>query len=174
MLLHSSWTFCRHSSGFHHGTFAFHNLHFTFVQRHSWLQSIFPSICILLENARSFFSILSGHSISDQLGIHSLHSVQNKPDKLVLLNSTLNSTDCLKQLHWLQILNRIFFKIDLLTYRTLATSNPPYLHHFILRRHAPSLRSSSTIQLGQPGSKSHPSSTEASHMPPMLSERTTF
>ena len=42
--------------------------------------------------------------------IHSLHCVQNKLAKLVLLNPTLNSTDCLKQLHSLPIHNRIIFK----------------------------------------------------------------
>ena len=45
--------------------------------------------------------------------------------KLVFLNPTLKSTDCLKQLHWLPIHNHMIFKVALLTYRTLATSNPP-------------------------------------------------
>ena len=50
-------------------------------------------------------------------------------NKLALLNPTLNSTDCLKQLHCLPIHNRIIF-------------------------HAPCLRSSSAIQLRQPVHKS--------------------
>ena len=44
-------------------------------------------------------SLLYGTSTSL---IHSLQHVQNKLAKLVLLNSTFNSTDCLKKLHWLQ------------------------------------------------------------------------
>ena len=86
--------------------------------------------------------------------IHSLQRVQNKLAKLVLLNLTLNNIDCLKQLHWLPIHNRIIFKIALTTYKTLTSSNPPYLHHLILRRHTPGLRSSSAIQLRQPVNKS--------------------
>ena len=82
------------------------------------------------------------------------HTKQTKLAKLVLLNPTLNSTDRLKKLHWLPIHNRIIFKITLVTYRTLATSNPSYLHHLILRRHASSLRSSYTIQLHQQVHKS--------------------
>ena len=79
--------------------------------------------------------------------IHSLQRVQNK---LVLLNPTFNSTDCLKKLHWLPIHNRIIFKIALMTYRTLATSNPPHLQHLLFRRHTSGLGSSSTIQRHQP------------------------
>ena len=92
-------------------------------------------------------SLLYGTSTSL---IHSLQRVQNKLAKLVLLNPTFNSTDCLKKLHWLPIHNRIIFKIALMTYRTLATSNPPYLQHLLFRRHTSGLRSSSTIQLHQP------------------------
>ena len=62
--------------------------------------------------------------------------------------------DCLKKLHWLPIHNRIIFKIALMTYRTLATSNPPYIQHLLFRRHTSGLRSSSTIQLHQPVQKS--------------------
>ena len=91
-------------------------------------------------------SLLFGTSASL---IHSLQRIQNKLAKLVLLNPILNSSDCLKKLHkLLPIHNRIIFKI------ALATSNPPYLHHLLLRRHASGLRSSSTIQLHQPVHKS--------------------
>ena len=71
---------------------------------------------------------------------------------LFLTPSLIGWTGCLKQLHWLPIY--ISIKIALMAYRTLATSNPPYLHHLILRRHASGLRSSSTIQLRQPVHKS--------------------
>ena len=86
----------------------------------------------------------------------------------VLLNPTFNSTDCLKKLHWLPIHNRIIFKIALMTYRTLATSNPPYLQHLILRRHTSGLRSSSTIQLHQPVHKSSLINRGFSHASPAV------
>ena len=41
-----------------------------------------------------------------------------------------------------------------MTYRTLVTSNPPYLQHLLFRRQTSGLRSSSTIQLHQPVHKS--------------------
>ena len=83
--------------------------------------------------------------------IHSLQLTQNNLAKLVLLNPSLNSSECLRQLHWLPIHLRIIFKISLITYRTLATSNPPYLNQLIHRRHIPNhLRSSSTIHIHQP------------------------
>ena len=84
-----------------------------------------------------FNSLLYGTSASF---IHSLQREQ----------PTLNSTDCLKQLLWLPIHNSIIFKIALMTYRVLATSNPQYL----ILRHAPGLRSSSNIQPRQPVRKS--------------------
>ena len=93
-------------------------------------------------------SLLYGTSASF---IHSLQRTQNNLAKLVLLNPSLNSSECLRQLHWLPIHLRIIFKISLITYRTLATSNPPYLNQFIHRRHIPNhLRSSSAIHRHQP------------------------
>ena len=50
----------------------------------------------------------------------------------------------LTQLHLFPIHLRIIFKISLITYRTLAASNPPYLNHLIHRRQIP------TIHLHQP------------------------
>ena len=96
-------------------------------------------------------SLLYGTSITL---IHSLQRVQNKLAKLVLLNPAFNNTYCLKKLHWIPIHNRIILKIALMTYRILATSNPPYLQHLLFRRHTSGLRSSSTIQLHQPVHKS--------------------
>ena len=100
--------------------------------------------------------------------IHSLQRVQNKLAKLVLLNPTFNSTDCLKKLHWLPIHNRIIFKIALMTYRTLMTSNPPYLQHLLFHRHTSGLRSSSTIQLHQPVHKSSLINRGFSHASPAV------
>ena len=110
-------------------------------------------------------SLLYGTSTSL---IHSLQRVQNKLAKLVLLNPTLNSTDCLKKLHWLPIHDRIIFKIALMTYRTLAISNPPYLQHLLFRRHTSGLRSSSTIQLHQPVRKSSLINRGFSHASPAV------
>ena len=100
--------------------------------------------------------------------ILSLQRVQNKLAKLVLLNPTFNSTDCLKKLHWLPIRNRIIFKIALMTYRILPTSNPPYLQHLLFRRHTSGLRSSSTIQLHQPVHKSSLINRGFSHASPAV------
>ena len=110
-------------------------------------------------------SLLYGTSTSLIL---SLQRVQTKLAKLVLLNPTFNSTDCLKKLHWLPIHNRIIFKIALMTYRTLATSNPPYLQHFLFRRHTSGLRSSSTIQLHQPVHESSLINRGFSHASPAV------
>ena len=81
---------------------------------------------------------------------HSLQRTQNNLAKLVLLNPSLSGSECLRQLHWLPVHLCIIFKISLITFRTLATSNPPYLNQLIHRRHIPNhLRSSSTIHLHQ-------------------------
>ena len=110
-------------------------------------------------------SLLYGTSTSLIL---SLQRVQNKLAKLVLLNPTFTSTECLKKLHWLPIHNRIIFKIALMTYRTLTTSNPPYLQHLLLRRHTSGLRSSYTIQLHQPVHKSSLINRGFSHASPAV------
>ena len=88
------------------------------LRRHNFC----PARSLVLSHLDYCSSLLYGTSTSL---IHSLQRIQNKLAKLVLLNPTLNSTDCLKKLHWLPIHNRIIFKIALMTYRTLATSNPP-------------------------------------------------
>ena len=115
-------------------------------------------------------SLLYGTSTSLIL---SLQRVQNKLAKLVLLNPTFNSTDCLKKLHWLPIHNRIIFKIAIMTYRTLATStlsNPihPISNTFfsavihLVFAHLPPFNYTNQLT-------NHPSSTEASRMPLLLS-----
>ena len=57
--------------------------------------------------------------------IHSPQRTQNNLAKLILLDPSLTSSERLTQLHRLPIYLRINFKISLITYRTLATSNPP-------------------------------------------------
>ena len=56
-LLHSSWTSCWCSSGLCPGTFAFHNLHFTFIQHHDFELSFQQ-----YADDTSLFSILSSHA----------------------------------------------------------------------------------------------------------------
>ena len=83
--------------------------------------------------------------------IRSLQRTQNNLAKLVLLNSSLKGSECLRQLHWLPIHLCITFKISLITYRTLAISNPPYFNNLIHRRQIPDhLLSISAIKLHQP------------------------
>ena len=57
-------------------------------------------------------SLLYGTSASL---IHSFQRTQNNLAKLVLLNPSLNSSERLRQLHWLPIHLRIIFKISLIT-----------------------------------------------------------
>ena len=104
-------------------------------------------------------SLLYGTSASL---FHSLQRTQNNLAKLVLLNPSLNSSERLRQLHWLPIHLRIIFKISLITYRTLATSNPSYLNQLIHRR-----------QYSQPPSfilcnSSSPTSSQIIHRQPRL------
>jgi len=65
--------------------------------------------------------------------------------------SSLSSSELLKQLHWLPIEWRIWFKLATLTYKTLHTGRPPYLSN-LLQHHEPtrSLHSSSSHYLSVP------------------------
>ena len=57
----------------------------------------------------------------------------------------------LKQLHWLPVDCRIKFKLSILTYRTLAINQPPYLNSLLHFSNVPrQLRSSTSQQLSIP------------------------
>jgi len=78
--------------------------------------------------------------------IHRLQTIQNSLARIVLpyYKRRDHISPALSTLHWLPIRQRITFKIASLTFKTLATSQPSYLHQLIHLYTPPrSLRSSS-------------------------------
>jgi hypothetical protein len=89
--------------------------------------------------------------ISETL-LNKLQRVQNASAKLVFrAKKHEHVTDYLKQLHWLPVYLRIYFKILLLTYKCLHNEGPQYLHN-LLTWHQPqrALRSAGMLQLQVP------------------------
>ena len=64
-------------------------------------------------------------------------------------------TPILKSLHWLNINERIQYKVLSLTYKTLNSSRPAYLHSLVTVNHSRSTRSSSLVTLNRPSNPSH-------------------
>jgi hypothetical protein len=64
-------------------------------------------------------------------------------------------TPILKSLHWLNINERIQYKVLSLTYKTLNSSRPAYLHTLVTVNHSRSTRSSSLVTLNRPSNPSH-------------------
>jgi len=96
-------------------------------------------------------SVMYGMSSSN---IACLQRAQNASAQVVVWDSRRRSTNLfglLKQLHWLQIESRIKFKIACITYKSVSTAQPAYLHS-VLKRYAPSrrLRSSDCSLLAVP------------------------
>jgi len=93
-------------------------------------------------------SLLAGTSTSN---IARLQRVQNSLARVVLRAPWRSgSKPLLKELHWLPIPQRVTFKIALLTFKTLHTKEPPYLHS-LLHSYAPvrSLRSEGQFLLNK-------------------------
>ena len=63
-------------------------------------------------------------------------------------------TPILKSLHWLKINERIEYKLLSLTYKTLATAQPSYLHSLISVQPPLATRSSSVVTLSRPSTSS--------------------
>ena len=59
-------------------------------------------------------------------------------------------TPTLKSLHWLKINERIEYKLLSLTYKTLTTAQPTYLHSLISVQPPRATRSSSVVTLSPP------------------------
>lgn len=74
-----------------------------------------------------------------------MQSIQNWAAKVVLRRRKYDSsTQCLVELHWLPILQRIKFKLLTLVFRGLHGSLPPYLQEqLVARQFARNTRSSS-------------------------------
>jgi hypothetical protein len=74
-------------------------------------------------------SLLFGLAAKD---IQKLQRVQNCLARVLTKSSPLTrSTPLLHSLHWLPVKFRIQFKINLITYKTLATEQPSYLHDLL-------------------------------------------
>ena len=101
------------------------------------------SIAVALIQSRLDYanSVLFGTTASN---IHKLQSIQNTISRIVLPRlSHLPASSLLSHLHWLPIHLRIEFKLALITYNTLANSQPTYLRSLLVDyRPARSLRSS--------------------------------
>ena len=89
---------------------------------------------------------------TSQRELSRLQSVMNRSARIALnVNSphhylTNSSSGNLVELHWLPIIHRIEFKIACITYKTLTTSSPSYLHHLIsVKTPTRHLRSSATV-----------------------------
>jgi len=94
-------------------------------------------------------SILYGTSSSN---LNKLQRVQNALACSVMMTKKREHiTLVLARLHWLPVTARIQFKIALLTFKTLTTHQPSYIHD-LLQPHCSSrqLRSASRILLGIP------------------------
>ena len=71
-----------------------------------------------------FYGTLAGN-------IHKLQWAQNSLSRIVLPHHHGSSSSRLSHLHWLPVHRRIQFKIDLITYKTLSTDQPPYLRNLL-------------------------------------------
>ena len=82
-------------------------------------------------------------------------------------------TPVLKSLHWLNINERIQYNVLSLTYKTLSSSRPAYLHSLVNLNHSRSTRSSSLVTLNRPSNHSHLQITKRSfyHTAPALWNR---
>ena len=73
---------------------------------------------------------------------------------LKLLNALMHISDILHSLHWLKITERIEYKLLLLTYKVLTTTQPPYLHNLISVQPPRNTRSSYHVTLARPPTSS--------------------
>jgi hypothetical protein len=87
---------------------------------------------------------------------HRLQLVLNSAARAVTKTPKFHHiTPILKSLHWLSINQRIQYKVLSLTYKTLSSSRPAYLHSLVTLNHARSTRSSSLVTLNRPSNPSH-------------------
>lgn len=99
-----------------------------------------------LDYCNAVLAGVSAHSINR------LQLVQNSAARVVLNAARRSSaTDLLRELHWLPIVQRIDFKVALLTFKALSCNEPKYLCNLV-KVNAPirSTRSSSSLSLTQP------------------------
>ena len=105
---------------------------------------------------------------------HRLQLVLNSAARAVTKTPKFHHiTPILKSLHWLNINQRIQYKVLSLTYKTLSSSRPAYLHSLVTLNHARSTRSSSLVTLNRPSNPSHLQITKRSffHTAPAMWNR---
>jgi len=84
-----------------------------------------------------------------------LQHIQNSLTRAVVKAPKFShTTPIFKSLHWLKINERIEYKILSLTYKTLSTAEPAYLHNLISVQPPGRTRSSSLITIARPPSSS--------------------
>ena len=97
--------------------------------------SMTASVDTVVDYADSvLFGVSSSHNVTR------LQRTQNAAARLVVWGSRRRSTNSLcllEKLHWLPIERRVKFKIACITYKTISTNEPAYLHS-LLKRYVPS------------------------------------
>ena len=103
------------------------------------------SIAVALVSSRLDYanSVLFGTSTAN---LYKIQRVQNTVAKIVLNDSVLPSSIALRQLQWLHVKQRIYFKITL-TYRTLLFGSPSYFSSLINFNNPPEPLCSSSFNL---------------------------
>ena len=77
-------------------------------------------------------SILAGLS---KKSINVMQCIQKNGAKMILNKKPRDSTtECLKELHWLPIQQRIDFKILALTFKSLHKQTPKYLQELVIKK----------------------------------------
>jgi len=100
-----------------------------------------------------------------------LQRIQNTAAKIVLnVRGTTNSSSCLKELHWLPVIQRIDYKIALTVFKTLQTNQPTYIRSMLTVYHPTrSLRSSDNgVLLNTPFCKTVTAAHAFSHNAPRV------
>ena len=84
-----------------------------------------------------------------------MSAVQNSLARAVTRTpKSCHITPVLRSLHWLRINERIKYKLLSVTYKVLTTNQPQYLHNLISVQPCHGTRSSSTVTLTRPPSRS--------------------
>jgi len=112
------------------------------------LGKIFSTSIDTTQSARNLGFIYDEHSHSPIRSLHCLNPVVVQAPKFQ------HVTPILKSLHWLKVSERIEYKVISLTYKTLNTTQPTYLHDLLSIQppHGQNTRSSPYVTLIKPSS----------------------
>jgi hypothetical protein len=103
------------------------------------LRHIRPHLDVKTANAVACSTVLSRVDYCNSLlvgstahNINRLQRVQNNAARTVLrAGRRANTNDSLKSLHWLPVTKRIDYKVALITYKTLSSSQPSYIRDML-------------------------------------------